>query len=272
MHIEANNISAPERDLLVGFIKRLSDAGHPLAVVVVIDDILLANAVVPYVRNVVFRSWIHGQMFNPGACDTPEHAAAHADFIYDQHWPVVSQLVGVKYVQFRNESSEFPHDNYFELQLMKRADANRRFKVGMYGDSLGSPEVSQWQTREASLAYAMANGHIVVIHEYGAMISNQPANVPVSDPATRQWYGTRHEMLYASVPANCRPNLIIGETGTSDGYTHGAATIDDMRKYNEELQAYPYVLGYAWWGFGNSMYHADVILPQFETLALGLLV
>lgn len=267
LHIETSG--AVSADIL-NTATRLHAAGKPLASVVVLDDIALANNLARVVRYVVFRSYPHGQMFDPSKCDTPQHAGQHADYIYDQHWPVVSQLVGSNiYVQFRNEKSEFPDDNYFELELAMRSDRDGRFKVGMFADSLGSPTVSQWETREAALSYAMLHQHIAILHEYGAEVNNQPAHVPMSDANTFPWYGGRHRMLYDACPANCRPNLIIGECGCSDGRPD---SIDDIKAYNALLQADSYVLGFCIWGFGHTdkLYDANSMLPALEALVLSL--
>lgn len=250
--------------------QRLHAAGKPLATVTILDDVGLANDLAKVVGHLNFRSYPNGQKFNPSALISADAASAHAQYIYDLHWPIVSQLVGSNItVQFRNENSEFPFDNFFELKLMRLADLAGRFKVGMFGDSLGSPTVEQWETREGALSYAMTYGHVAVLHEYGAEINNQPANVPLADPATRQWYGLRHEMLYSGVPANCRPMAIIGETGRSDGRPD---TIEDLRAYNQLLLADPYILGFCLWGMGATAaaYNANPELPAIEELVMSL--
>jgi hypothetical protein len=270
IHIEGTNISDPERQKLLDFCTRLHTAGHTLEGVVVVDDVKLFNDLAGIVKRRLFRSWPNGQKFDPSKCDTPEHAAAHADEIYDAHWPIISQLVGSNiYVQFRNEKSEFPYDTYFELQIAKRCDKDGKFKAGMFADSLGAPEIAQWQTREAALEYAMQNGHLAVIHDYGAEINDQPANVPMSDPATWPWYAGRFILLEDSVPDNCRPDFFFGEAGTSDALPHGQVTIDDVDRVNTLLQAYKEALVFCLYGFGNSKYNMDSLLAQFEVLAMA---
>ena len=264
------HVETPASSAILQMAQRLYTAGKPLAAITILDDVGLANALALYVRHVNFRSYPHGQQFNPSLLVSETTARGHANYIYEQHWPIVSQLSGRNItVQFRNENSEFPYDNFFELQLMSRADADGRFKVGLFGDSLGSPTVEQWQTREGALAYAMARGHVAILHEYGAEINNQPAHVPMSDANTFPWYAGRHRMLYDAVPANCRPNLIVGECGCSDARPD---TIDDLRAYNQLLQADSYVLGYCLWGAGASapQYQINGMLPAIEALVMSL--
>lgn len=264
------HIETPTSNQILLTAQRLKQAGKSFAAITILDDVGLANALAPNVEHLNFRSYPHGQQFNPGALTSIQAAIDHANFIYEQHWPIVSQLSGKNItVQFRNESSEFPFDSYFELQLMKRADHDGKFKVGMFGDSLGSPTIEQWETRENALSYAMQYGHIAILHEYGAEINDHPANVPMSDPATRQWYGLRHEMLYNGVPANCRPFCIIGECGLSSAVPD---TIEDFRAYNQLLLNDPYILGFCIWGFGATApaYNANPELPAIEQLIMSL--
>jgi hypothetical protein len=268
LHVEATLIDNGLKQLIIDMATRLHKANRPLASVVVIDNVDMANQLAKVVKTVIFRSYPNGQHFNPSKLTDETSARQHGNEIYNDHLGVISQLDRAIYVQFRNENSEFPNDNYFDLQIMANCDRDG-FKAAIFGDSVGTPNVDQWQTRQGALAYAMTKNHIVVIHEYGAFVNGKPGNVPVSDPATRQWYGTRHEMLYNSVSENCRPLMIVGEWGTSDAYPHGQATIDDMKNYNALLQNDPYVIGFCLWGMGASQYNANGLLPAIENMIMA---
>ena len=261
------HIETPTNGNILAMAQRLKAAGKPLGACVVLDDVGLANALSLCVRYVVFRSSPAGQTFQMDKLTDVDAAKRHAVEVWANHQASITALDKNVIIQTRNEAGINQFDYAYELQMMQLADSAGR-KIGMFADSVGTPNVDQWQWRIPALRYAAAHGHAAILHEYGAFVGGKVSSIPVSDSATRQWYGTRHEGLYNSVPSDCRPLLIIGETGTSDGYPHGEQTITDLGQYNSLLQNDSYCGGFCLWGMGNSAYNANGLLPAIEALVL----
>src|SRR5258708_25867977 len=136
-------------------------------------------------------------------------------------------------------------------------------------DGVGTPEVPVWKTLEPVLRHAMANGHVVILHQYGPSNNGQVSDQPVSSPNLFEYFGGRHRSFYATVPADCRPKLIIGETGPSDAIFRGAdKLVADQRGYINLLRADPYVIGACPFTFGPSYqsaaYELNAALGDYE--------
>lgn len=129
-------------------------------------------------------------------------------------------------------------------------------KLAIFGDSLGSPEVEQWKLRTPALRHAMAHGHVITLNEYGRTTpSGGDANYPVSDDEGYTYFGGRHERLYESVPADCRPYLIIGETGASNSRITQPFAVTDAIAYSRKLASRPFgdkVIFFSLYSLGNS--------------------
>lgn len=261
-------------------LKRLKGAGNPLACITLIDDPNLANQCAEYTTVMFRKTWDGHERYNAneffkGLDPRSDYAKERAtrlgyEFFYGVHFWDTKQLDRTKpiYVKHRNETGFHPLDAYFDLGLMQAAD-EYGVKVAICGDSVGTPEVYQWEERIPALRYAMQHGHIVTLNQYGNAATPK-ANV--SDPNGIEWYGLRHRKFYAAVPADCRPKLIIGEAGSYDSteFRGTEAVVNDMRRYNELLQGDPYVIGFCYWtaatwaGYPNAS--LDVALPEIEAL------
>lgn len=270
LHIETQGLEVDKGlgKQIVDMIIRLDLAGHRLASAVVIDHLSIMNAIADHVDFPVFRSYPNGQKFNPSALQSTMTAQQHANYIYDQHYPVVSQLNPRCYVQFRNENNVYQWDSDFDLQLMLRTHQEGKFKAAIGGYNTGTPEVINWQAYKPALRACKQYGYAVVIHEYGYEENQHETSLPVSDPKGYQYFGGRDQVLYASVPLDCQPDLIVGECGASDGYTH-PDTIHDMWQFNQQKLGLLWFKGFCFWGFGSSIYNANGLLAAFEHLVMN---
>lgn len=261
LHIETSGgVSA---DILNTAI-RLFNAGKPWALVVVIDDVGLANALVPYVRNLIYRDYAAGKTFNIGNLTSEAAAQAEANKVWANHQGTVSRLDKRIWVQSRNETGSTAFDYAYECRIMDLAKAQGR-RAAIYGDSPGQPELNEYAWRVPALKQAMRDGHALVLHEYSAFINKQPSDTPLCDPATRPSYGLRHRELYASVPVDCRPKLFNAETGLS---TVHMDSIEDIDGYCTLLAEDDYVEGMALYGYGASVYNLNGQLAALEQLRM----
>lgn len=176
------------------------------------------------------------------------------DFFFAEsgHFPYTRRLNKQVIVKHRNETGFHPLDCWFDIGIMKAANAYG-IKVAICGDSVGTPEVTEWRIRIPALEFAKQYGHYVTLNEYGPYRNGNPSKLDVSTPDGFLYYGGRHRLFYEAVPETARPKLIIGETGSSDSWTYRGfdITTNDMIKYNQELMKDDYVVGACWWTLGN---------------------
>jgi hypothetical protein len=267
MHIQGSAINHGLRDQLIVSARACHDAGHPYGAVVVCDDPWMANEMARY-TTVVFRHVQLGGLFTLDQCQTPEAAKAHAASVYNAHRADMNAAPNVQFFQLHNEDGV---NADFEMETMRLAEIDNRH-VGLFGYSVGTPEVAQWQALAPVLRHAMANGHVAVLHEYGPFIDKKVSDQPVSSPTGFEWYGGRHRSFYAAMPADCQPRLIIGETGPSDSIFRGAdKLIADQRSYIGLLRADPYVISACPFTFGPSWqdaaYELNSALADYEAFA-----
>ncbi len=232
-----------------------------------IDDVGLANALAQVVRYVVFRSYPAGETFSMNNMTSTAAARAHADTVWANHQGAILNLDRRCFIQTRNEKGINLFDGDYEIRMMELAETQGR-KIGMAGDSVGTPDLSQLQWRVPALRRA-GSVHAWILHEYSAFINGQVSNTPLCDIGTRTYYGLRHRMLYGNLPSNARPLLLIGECGLSNGTPDA---ISDWQGYNSLLQSDGYVGGFAIWGMGHTMqqYDANGQLPDIEKLCMSL--
>ena len=264
LHIVGSAINNNLRDKLVASVKACYDAGRPYGAVVVVDNPAMANELAKY-TTVVMRDYAAGNTYSLGKCQTPDAARAHAAQVYAAHSTTMKLAPNVQYFQLHNEDGVSPD---FELETMRLAEADNRH-IGLFGYSVGTPEIPVWQSLVPVLRHAMANGHVVILHQYGPFVNGKVTDQPVSSPNLFEYFGGRHRSFYASVPADCRPKLIIGETGPSDAIFRGAAPlVADQRAYIGLLRADPYVIGACPFTFGpsyqNAAYELNGALGDYE--------
>lgn len=261
IHIETTGgVSAD----LLNTATRLHNAGKPWGLVVVINDVGLANAMVQVCRNVIFRDYAAGKTFNIANLTSEAAAQAEANKVWASHQSSIAKLDKRIWIQTRCETGSTPFDWAYECRIMDLAKTQGRHVV-IYGDSPGTPELNEYQWRIPALRQAMRDGHALSLHEYSAFIDKKPSDTPLCDVASRSSYGLRHRMLYASVPADCRPKLFNSETGLS---TVHMDSIEDIEGYCNLLNEDAYVDGMAIYGYGASMYNLNGQLAALEQLRM----
>lgn len=189
--------------------------------------------------------------------------------------PHRSEVVNIDkkaYIKIVNECAYHFMDYAFWIGMMEAADLDGR-KLAIFGDSSGSPEVDQWKTRIPALRYAMSRGHVITLNQYGRTNPDKSdANYRVSDDEGYMYFGGRHERFYEAVPVDCRPPLIIGETGASNSRINQPFAVEDAIAYSKKLASRPFgdrVLFFSLYTLGWSdgeWAHLDSQIPLAETL------
>ena len=136
----------------------------------------------------------------------------------------------------------------FEIARMKIMESRGyRCAIGSFGT--GHPPLGQddgwgtWASLLPMMRYAKANGHILDLHEYSYSVDGFNMG--------------RYRLVYAWLPADARPGLVIGEWGLDgdkgafresrwrDQYANpDAVYFELMRAYDLDMQKYPYALGF----------------------------
>jgi len=151
-------------------------------------------------------------------------------------------------VQLVNEIKWSPGHGQFWLGMLQALEAqNRQGVIGSY--SVGGPEPDQWATMTPALEYAMENGHLATLHIYCQQ--GTPVGQLSADQAD---FEGRPMRLYAAVPGNARPDLVISECGHE--YAHGEfeganALIHFAGQMQNLYQVAPYVVGVNLYTFGS---------------------
>jgi hypothetical protein len=149
--------------------------------------------------------------------------------------------------------------NAFYQGCMDEAqDAGLRLCVGEW--STGKPPIDSASiaTITPMLRQAAANGHVLGLHEYsldGPMIGN-----PLC---------TRYRQMYAALPLDARPRIVISEAGPDSGYGAGYTLqdyVDVVGAYDLEITKDDYVIGACLFNYGgneNDLTEAVPLLKQW---------
>ncbi len=158
--------------------------------------------------------------------------------------------------------------NAFSIECMKIAEANQ-FKLALYAFSAGNPKDVKhpavgepfsrdqaWLELVPSLQMAKANGHILLLHEYGLNFVTLKASAPYL--ATRYRHAYR---LLAQYDAD--PPLVISEASAGVGYAGIAPKVwvNDAAWYDSELVKDRTVIGCCLYQLGGSE-NFYTVLPQ----------
>lgn len=267
--------SDPDKFKLTGMLQRLMATGKPLAGVTVIVDHEYANELAEY-TTVMYR-----MVYGEGAKDEPYNKvsyegldavsaeAAGAAFYHGVVHQFIMKANKAHYHKLVNECQYHPLDGAFNLGCMKEAN-KEGYKLAIFGDSQSSVSEAQWSTRWEALRYAMRHGHAATVNAYGPYVNDAPSGLPVSGDWGFTWYGGWPERLYNSAPLDCRPPLIIGETGPSDSSITRDVDyyIGDMKAYDLKTRL-PYLLFWSYWTAGHWIgknISLDFALPDIEAL------
>ena len=241
------------------FLQRLVDACVNLAVVKAVDDLSplreverlmpgtftvgRLNTATDPATGVTFDL----QAFNPS--DFHNSAREAAEVYWYLAAPTWLRFPEVNAWELFNEySSDWGWQGAFFIEMMKRAD-EAGLKLVLYAFSAGNPPLNNATIAEIApaLRYAMAHGHYLSVHEYGGIVPNDP------DTLRGSILALRYRQLYAALPADARPRLIVSEAGQAGGYEFIGVQpfIEDYAWYSARLAEDHYVVGVAAWTLGN---------------------
>jgi len=164
--------------------------------------------------------------------------------------------------------SGFTWLNTFTIECLKIAEANH-YKLALYAFSSGNPKDvdhpaegepftrdQAWLELVPSLQIAKANGHILLLHEYGFDFVTLKASMP--------HLATRYRHAYRLLAQhNADPRLVISEASAGVGYAGitPKAWIDDAAWYDSELVKDRAVIGCCLYQLGGAE-NFCAILPQ----------
>ena len=241
------------------FLQRLVDACINLSVVKAVDDLSplreverlmpgtltvgRLNTAIDPATGVTFDL----QAFKPG--DFHNSAREAAEVYWGLVTPVWIRFPEVDAWELFNEfSSDWGWQSSFFIETMKRAD-EAGLKLVLYAFSAGNPPLDNTTIAEITpaLRYAMAHGHYLSVHEYGGVVPNDP------DTLRGSILALRYRQLYAALPTDARPRLIVSEAGQAGGccFIGTQPFIEDYAWYSARLAEDHYVVGVAAWTLGN---------------------
>jgi hypothetical protein len=164
--------------------------------------------------------------------------------------------------------SGFAWLNAFSIECMKVAEANH-FKLALYAFSTGNPKDVKypalgepftrdqaWLELLPSLQMAKANGHILLLHEYGLDFVTLKASAP--------YLATRYRHAYRLLAQyNADPPLVISEASAGVGYAGIAPKlwVNDAAWYDKELVKDRAVIGCCLYQLGGAE-NFYTVLPQ----------
>lgn len=264
---------------IVGMAQRLSAAGKPLEVVVVVSDPALAAALIPFVKRVVYRWQAGTAVDNPDYGSYPagtDFRAAGADWMAAR-WNNYKDLDPAILIQPINEATWHPADAAFWLGILDFLEGKGR-KAVAFADAVGNPDDSglpatqKWQSRQPVLQRLKARGHYVGCHIYSQ--SGTPEGQLSLDLID---YELRIiQRLYGQMGADAQPDLLILEAArefVTGAYANEADTLNWLGALQRLLYPYPFVRGIAAWTAGKCapFEHSsiDAALPAYEKAILA---
>ncbi|HEY4723968.1 MAG TPA: hypothetical protein VII92_19095 [Anaerolineae bacterium] len=240
------------------FLMRLASEGIQLSVVKAIDDLSPLHEVKLYMPSALtvgrlnsIRDPITGvsydlQAFKPSDFPSARAAAKTYYSLVLPTWTFNSQVD--VWETFNEFSSDWGWQSEFFIEIMKLADRDS-FTLALYAFSTGNPPLDSATINEIApaLQYAAAHGHYLSLHEYGGVGAGNP------DTLRGSYLALRYRQLYAMLPADARPRLIISEAGQSAGFEFIGVQpfIDDVGWYDLQLAEDGYIVGAAMWTLGN---------------------
>jgi hypothetical protein len=156
--------------------------------------------------------------------------------------------------------------NDVSIEMMKIAESNG-YKLALYAFSVGNPKnllkpnteeilhtpEECWEQLIPSLEYAKANGHILLLHEYGADKGTLSNSAP--------FQALRYRKVYAYLPDSARAQLVISEASSGVGYKgNEKGFVEDALWYGSELDKDQDVIGCCLYQVGGSE-NMKAILP-----------
>jgi hypothetical protein len=160
--------------------------------------------------------------------------------------------------------------NAFTIECMRIAEAHGHL-LGLYAFSTGNPKsllnergeiAATWKQVVTellpSLRQAAANGHILLLHEYGLDKGTLQNSAP--------FLALRYRTLYEFLPLDARPRLVISEASAGNGYAGISAYkwLFDAQWYNSELIKDQQVIGCCLYQIGGPENFVQ-LLPKLAT-------
>lgn len=246
-------------DLFLDMLKRLSDVGHPIPVVTVLQDHALADTVktISPKTVVIFRY----EMGNPGPNDS-------AQAWFDRLWPFLSQCKLADYYEFLNEwLSSGAHFIQFFNDLMDIC--------ATHGIHMTVADLSEGVGDITDMTLLMSRidreHHVLNYHAYSEPSAAGDASMyPDVQDLELRWLPW--------VQAYPTLQVIFGEAGTGNANYLGVdQTIKLMGEFNAIMAPYAAHIkgGGAWWcAGGRGAFHwdrstANAVFPMYEKMVMG---
>ncbi len=223
--------------------------GAQLASITVVGDAGYANTMAQAVPYTIYRP---AAPLNPLIPDDPMQAEAFGHEFVRTAFAADNELGDVDlqvYVLLVNEVKFTPGHGGFWLGYQKELlQMGRKAAIGGYG--VGQPEPTEWASLTSALQFAQANGNVVCLHSYCSPTA-QPGQL--SAPADQPFYELRFPRLYAAVPADARPPLIISEFAGEEKtgrFTGTDNLLSLLIAYLTAIALYVYVVSVNLWTAG----------------------
>jgi hypothetical protein len=270
------HISAGKHQGLGDCLKKCAEAGHPLPVIFSVDqniwpDIERFSPQTVY----IFRTQKNGQGKTigdgPGSMYQGDPVQTARDWVAEM-MPMWEKNKAHYYAPLNEQDPAqiegFTWLNAFSIECMNIAEANG-YKLALYAFSGGNPkDVLQpasgqaftrddaWRELLPSLQKAKANGHLLLLHEYGFSFGTLKHSTP--HLALRYRHAYRFLAQF-----NADAPLVISEASAGVGFAGIAPNVwlDDVKWYDSELMKDGAVIGCCLYQLGGSENLVSV-LPQ----------
>jgi hypothetical protein len=270
------HISAGNHRGLGDCLKKCAEAGNPLPVIFSVDQNLWPDIERFSPQTVyIFRTQKNvrnGQLGDgPGSIYTGDPIQTARDWMAEM-MPVWAKNRAHYYAPLNEQDPAqvegFTWLNAFTLECLKIAEANS-YKLALYGFSGGNPKDvlmpasgqpftrdDAWRELVPSLQQAKANGHILLLHEYGFNFVTLKNSMPHLALRYRHAY-----RLLAQFNADAP--LVISEASAGVGYTRYPAKfwLDDVKWYDSELLKDRAVIGCCLYQLGGDENFVSLV-PQ----------
>jgi hypothetical protein len=257
-------------------LKKCADAGNPVAVIFSVGqniwpDIQQFSPQTTFIfrtqRNVRFQELGDG----PGSIYTGDPVVTARDWMKEM-MPVWALNKAHYYAPLNEQDPAqiegFTWLNAFSIECMNIAEANG-YKLALYAFSGGNPKDvlhpasgaaftrdDAWRELIPSLQQAKANGHILLLHEYGFDFVTLKNSTP--------YLALRYRHAYRLLTQfNADPPLVISEASAGVGYAGIAPKVwlDDVKWYDSELVKDRAVVGCCLYQLGGSENYVSLV-PQ----------
>lgn len=236
------------------FLRRLAGAGLSLALVKCVEDFgaaleakqILGDGNVTTMGRINHIDGMDMQAREPRDWPSAQAAAESYYALARLYW-AAHPYIDI-WESFNEMSAHWAWQGDFFIALMDLAERDG-FRLAHYACSTGNPP-DQAAAAEMidCLRETMRRGHYLSLHEYGG-VGTSISTLRGTEP----FHALRHRWLYAQMPVDARPNIIISECGQDAGYEFAGAPafVEDFAWYDTQLEQTDYVQACAAWTLGN---------------------